>query len=96
MLPQYSPAPTLHFFLLAGSGPSAGHESLRMNKASDQAHTNRLNDQGVQKVMENLLYKERLRAGAAQPGEQKTLGRPESSLRSVPKEGLLEGRGYTL
>jgi len=30
--------------------------------------------------MEQLPYRDRLRAGAVQPGEEKALGRPESSL----------------
>ena len=36
--------------------------------------------------------KDRLRTGAAQPGEEKAPGRPESSL-SVSKKGMYERRG---
>lgn len=37
--------------------------------------------------MEHVPYKDRLRAGAVQTGEDKALGRPNSGL-SVPKAGL--------
>ena len=51
--------------------------------------------------MEQLPYRDRLRAGAVQPGEEKALGRPESSLsvskRAVRKKetGSLQGSVVT-
>ena len=42
-----------------------------------------------------LPYEDRLRAEAVQPGEEKTLGRPESSF-SVSNRGLYKRRGQTL
>ena len=41
--------------------------------------------------MEHLPYKDRLRAGAVQPGEEKALGRPGSGL-SISKGGCKKER----
>ena len=45
--------------------------------------------------MEHFPYEDRLRAEAVQPGEEKALGRSESSL-SVSEGELKEGRGQIL
>ena len=45
--------------------------------------------------MEWLSYKDRLRAGAVQPGEKKAIGSPESSL-SISKGELQERKGQAL